>query len=165
MLRGGCFRCGPVMASGFESERSLAARREQRRREREALLAQVGCPARPGPASPLPGSPLVPSFPAAGPGRCRGRPWPWAPAHRFGSRGRGRLCGGPVLPREVLGCATRRVRKQRETVLSDSYLSSFILPLVVVSFHRYFTYVLLCLHLSKSYGQSSLQFSSDIRIH
>ncbi|XP_071659856.1 CWF19-like protein 2 isoform X2 [Patagioenas fasciata] len=41
LLRGGCFRCGPVMASGFESERSLAARREQRQREREALLAQA----------------------------------------------------------------------------------------------------------------------------
>lgn len=40
-------RLFPVMASGFESERSLAARREQRQREREALLAQVGCPARP----------------------------------------------------------------------------------------------------------------------
>lgn len=49
------------MASGFESERSLAARREQRRREREALLAQVGCLARIGPDQPSAGARLVPS--------------------------------------------------------------------------------------------------------
>jgi len=53
------------MASGWESERSLAARREQRRREREALLAQVGGPARlglPGPRASCPALPCLPGW-------------------------------------------------------------------------------------------------------
>lgn len=40
------------MASGWQSEASLAALREQRRRQREELLAEVGGPAPGGASSP-----------------------------------------------------------------------------------------------------------------
>lgn len=44
---------GPAMASGWQSEASLAALKEQRRRQREELLAEVGGPARAGSLQPL----------------------------------------------------------------------------------------------------------------
>lgn len=56
------------MASGWQSEASLAALKEQRRRQREELLAEVGGPA---PAGSL--QPLGPGLGAGG--GAGGSPW------------------------------------------------------------------------------------------
>jgi len=107
------FRRRLEMASGFESERGLAERTEQR------LLDQVGCPAWRLLRWPL--SPLT------SPGRVLGRPRlarrRWAteggPGRGLspagGSWRRGTPWGEPLLPRGELGCAAGSGRRQPRT--------------------------------------------------
>lgn len=75
------------MASGWQSEVSLAALKEQRRRQREELLAEVGGPA--------PAGSLQPLGPGLGAGEGAGGS-PWEPVGSGGRAGAGRrvISGG-----------------------------------------------------------------------
>lgn len=116
---------GPAMASGWQSEASLAALKEQRRRQREELLAEVGGPA---PAGSL--QPLGPGLGAGG--GAGGSPWGAGAGHGRGwppGDFRGVVLGGGAgaLPALRQGMGGGQPAAQRCLWSSGSVLAGLVL--------------------------------------